>query len=333
MDFERVASELVRSFRGKRSQMAFSRRLGSRANVVYTWESGRRFPTAAKALWAASRAGIDVRQAVGRFYRTPPEWLASTDVGTKDGVVRLLEDLRGRIPLGDVAARAGRSRFAVSRWLRGEAEPRLPDFLRLVEATSLRALDLVATLANPDDLPSIARTWHELQAARRAAYELPWSHAILRALELEAYRTRALQEPGFLALVLGIERDEETRCLEALERTGQIRREESAFVVTNVQAIDTRHNPDAGRRLKAFWAKVGLDRLEKNDDGLFSYNLFTVNEVDYERLKALHRSYFRELRSIVAASSPAERVVLANVQLLALDAPQPAQPQRMKRRA
>jgi hypothetical protein len=38
-------------------------------------------------------------------------------------------------------------------------------------------------------------------------------------------------------------------------------------------------------------------------------------------VRELHRAYFQELRAIVAGSQPVERVVLANVQLLALDVP------------
>jgi hypothetical protein len=51
---------------------------------------------------------------------------------------------------------------------------------------------------------------------------------------------------------------------------------------------------------------------------MFSYNLFAISERDYERLRELHLAYFRELRSIVAASQPAERVVLAHLSLLPL---------------
>ena len=50
-----------------------------------------------------------------------------------------------------------------------------------------------------------------------------------------------------------------------------------------------------------------------------SYNLFTVSERDLGRLRELHLAYFRELRAIVAESEPAERVVVANVQLFGLD--------------
>ena len=57
-----------------------------------------------------------------------------------------------------------------------------------------------------------------------------------------------------------------------------------------------------------------------NPDGLWSYNVFAVSEADLVKIRELHLAYFRALRAIVAESSPTERVVVANVQLFALDA-------------
>jgi DNA-binding phage protein len=318
-DYELLASELLRALRGRRSQVAWSRRLGSRGNVAYSWEAGRRFPTAARSFFALGRAGRDARAALGSFYRTPPAWLADARLDTPEGVVQLLADLRGQVPISELALRTGKSRFSVSRWLSGDAEPRLPDFLRLIEAMSLRLLDFVHVLVDPGELPSVRRGWEELSRARRAAYEMPWSHAVLRALELEAYAALAAHEPGWIAQRLGISREEEARCLEMLEHTGQIARRGKRFAVAAVQTVDTRQNPEAGRRLKLWWSRVALERLEQDDAGLFSYNLFTVSNADYQRLRELHLAYFRQLRSIVASSAPAERVVLANVQIFGLD--------------
>ena len=44
-----------------------------------------------------------------------------------------------------------------------------------------------------------------------------------------------------------------------------------------------------------------------------------MSEEDLEKLRELHRSYYRTMRSIVASSAPSQRVVVANVQLFALD--------------
>ncbi len=47
-----AASQFLRAVRGKRSQVAFARRLGYRANPITDWENGRRYPTAAEAMEA-----------------------------------------------------------------------------------------------------------------------------------------------------------------------------------------------------------------------------------------------------------------------------------------
>jgi transcriptional regulator with XRE-family HTH domain len=235
-------------------------------------------------------------------------------------VARLLDNLRGGSSIKDVAARAGCNRYAVSRWLSGKSEPRLPDFLRMIEATSLRLLDFVACFADPAQLPSAARAWHELEIARKVAVELPWSHAVLRALELEDYRALPRHVPGFIAARAGISRDEEERCLRLLAQTEQIKKQRGRWVPHRVLTVDTRRDPNAGRKLLGFWAEVGRERLDRDTTrGLFSYNLFTVSSRDLERLRELHLAYFRQLRSIVAQSEPAERLVVANVQLFGLD--------------
>lgn len=318
MDYERLSAEFLRAIRGKRSQTAFARRLGYRGNAVYTWEAGRSFPTAARAFEVAARAGIDVRRALRTFYRRAPEWLADADPADPATVARVLDDLRGRTPVVAVAAAAGRSRFRVARWLAGQTEPRLPDFLRMVEATSLRALDFVASFVDPAALPSAADAWRDLEATRRAAYEVPWTQAFLRALELSEYRALPTHEVGWLARRLGLSLDEERRCIALLERTGQIALERGRYVPARVLAVDTRRDPEAGRRVRQFWAEVAASRIAAGSEGTHAYNVFGVSRADLARLQELQTAYFREMRAIVARSGPVEVVALANLQLLPL---------------
>jgi hypothetical protein len=244
---------------------------------------------------------------------------------TPTGVARLLADLRGSIPIGDLAARCGRNRFAVARWLKGQTEPRLPDFLRLVEATSLRVLDLLAELVDLARLPAAAEAWARLEAARRLVTQTPWATAVLLALETEAYRALPAHQPGWLAAALGISEEIERECLDLLAETGQIRWRDGRWQLERVQTIDTRSDPGAGQRLKAWWAQVGLDRLRAGAPGSFSYNVFTVSAEDYKRLTEMHQQYYRALRAAVAASAPAERVVVANLQLFPLLASDPGE--------
>jgi transcriptional regulator with XRE-family HTH domain len=72
LDYQQAARDLVRALRGRRSQRALSRRLGYTTNVIYTWEAGRRWPTAAEALRLAERTGVELRAALTRFFPNPP---------------------------------------------------------------------------------------------------------------------------------------------------------------------------------------------------------------------------------------------------------------------
>lgn len=322
LQYPKIASEFVRALRGKRSQIAFSRRLGHRSNVAYAWESGRAFPTASETLVAAERVGVDIRAALGRFYKTLPPSLDPLNLTSPAAIAAILDDLRGRTSIVDLARAAGRSRFAVARWLSGQAEPRLPDFLLLVETTSLRLLDWIAAFVDPAALPSTAKSWSELEATRRSAYDVPWTQAVLRALELSDYQSLPRHERGWIAGRIGISLEEEQRCLRLLSDTGQIRLSHGRWELRQSLAVDTRRDAIAELAVKRWWTNLALERLDRPGRGIFSYNVFAVSQADYLRIADLYRGYFRQIRSIISQSHPSERVVLVNMQLLSLDEPQ-----------
>jgi len=68
VDAHLLAREFLVALRGKRSQVNWSRRLGYRSNVAYTWEAGRHFPTVAEAFRAVQRSGLDLRSCIAGFY-------------------------------------------------------------------------------------------------------------------------------------------------------------------------------------------------------------------------------------------------------------------------
>lgn len=318
LDHDKLASELVRALRGSRSQVALSRRLGYASNAVYTWESGRRWPTASRFLWAATRVGLDLHEAVRTFHRGEPAWLAELDPASPEGVAAWLRDLRGDTPIQQLAERTGRSRFAVSRWLSGRTEPRLPDLLRLVEATSLRLLDFVALFTDPMRLPSTAEASRRLEAARALAWSSPWAQAVLLGLELISYRDLERHSDAALASRLGIDEALVARSLALLQDAGQVRFDGTHYAPVEVLSVDLRQ-PDRSSALKEHWAEVGLARLRQGSGGLFSYNLFTVSAEDLRRLEALQVAHYRAVRTLVAQSDAAERLVLMNLQLVGLD--------------
>ncbi|HTM44662.1 MAG TPA: DUF4423 domain-containing protein [Polyangiaceae bacterium] len=310
MDYGDVASEFLRALRGKRSQTAFSRRLGYKSNVAYLWEHQRNFPTAAKTLWAAERVGVDVKDALRTFFRAEPEWLAERDPATPEGISCLLRDLKGNLRLLELAERSGLNRFAIARWLRGAAEPNLAEFFMLVEASSLRVIDFIEQFVSPRSLPSVRLRWEQLQVARNLAYDTPWTQAVLRAIELEGYAALSKHRLGWIAERIGISREEEQRCLALLLKSGQIEWQDQHWVLRDVMALDTRTNPNKARKLRAWWAREAIRRTELGSRGLM-YNLFSISKKDLEKLRELQKAYMNQVRAIVAESNPVDHVVLA----------------------
>jgi transcriptional regulator with XRE-family HTH domain len=313
---EQAASEFLRALRGERSQLAFARRLGYRANPITDWERGARFPTAVEALRAAARANIDVPGAFRRFTPEVPLQVHGREYAL-DG---WLLALRGGASVNDIAARSGLSRYSVSRWLRGQAKPRLPDFLRLVDAITGRLPHWVAAFVPIERVPSLAQRHREAEAARVLAFELPWTEAVLRLLETQAYRALPRHPAGWIAAVLGIAAEEEQRCLQALLEVGTLALEAGRYVVRAPSTVDTQGGSAALHRLKQHWCAVASGRLPAPAPGeLFAYNVVSVSRADLELIREKLRMAFREIRSIVAASQPEQVAAVINLQLMAFD--------------
>jgi transcriptional regulator with XRE-family HTH domain len=320
MNHERLASELLRALRGKRSQTAFGRRLGYRANVAYSWESGRRFPFASTLFRGASLNKISF-DGFAAFARTSE--LRSARIWDAGDTSRFLRGVSGNARLASMARCADVDRTTIARWLRGSAEPRVPQILAFVDRMTHRLVEFVGLFVEPESLPTLRELARELAAQRRVAYDLPWSHAVLRALELESYRAATIHDPRIIANAISTSVEDVESHLGALSRAGLVRRQRKKWQPNRVLTVDTRADPEGDLLLKEHWAEVGLDRLRRRanrSEAFHSYNLFAVSNADFARLRELHLEYYERVRSVVAESHVAERVVLLNQQLIPLDA-------------
>jgi hypothetical protein len=316
LDFERLASEVIRELRGPHSQSWLSRRGGYRSNIAHRWEAGSCYPTAARFLTLCGRLKRPVLRCLAAFFQQCPTWLEANSVPTPQTVALFLETLRGKTPLLEVARLAEVNRYTVSRWCKGTAEPKLPDFLKMIEVTSHRLLDFLETLVDPSALASVKAAWKRLCAARSIAYDVPWSLAVLRALELDEVHRGGTPR---LAAVLGLPESEVLSSLRVLKDVGQVRRLRGHWRPVGLQKVDTRRDPVRARRLTATWVTVATDRLERGGPGTFGYSLFAVSRSDLKRLRDVHLEYVRAMQSIIAESRPSECVGLYAVQLLDLN--------------
>lgn len=302
-----VARQLVRALRGSRSQVGFSRRLGYTSNVAAKWERGLRFPTFGQVLRGAARLGVDVPSVIVRFHRPAA---AAFDPSRPEEIHPWLQALVGPVPHGDLALRSGLSRFQVGRLLRGDAAGRLPEVLALVEGATGRVVDLIALLVDVDRVPALRDRVASRQATIRWATEHRWGPAVLAVLDTLPEGSSRAEAVHWLTDRLPVDADHAERELDAAIAAGAVRDD-------GVIALERRESlvpPQLERDLRAIrhhWATVVADRaLDPGPDDLVSFNAFSVAREDLARIQELQRGFFREVRSIVAASAPSEEAAL-----------------------
>ncbi len=324
LDTALLSCDLMRALRGSRSQPAFSRELGFKSNAAYLWEHGRRHPEVSLFLKAALAGRPKLRLPLARFFELPSDMFAGARAHSPRNVMRIVQGLVGSSAKNDIAQQLGVDRTTLGRWCSGKTEPRLPQFLNLVQLTTQRMIELVALFVDLSRLPSTRELYANLSRQRRLAYDLPMSHAVLRGIELAKYQEQVADGSPVLARELGLPEAEVATYLSKLEAAGQLVRRGGHYEVASVLTIDTREDPEQNARLKAFWAREALSRFESgraSEETLFSFNLFAVSEDAFQQIRRLHLAYYDQVRSLVEASPRSDRVVLMNLQLMPLRIP------------
>lgn len=298
---EDAARQLLRALRGPRSQVALSRRLGYRGNVVAKWEGGQRFPTFGEVLRACGRVGIDVPAALARFHApSAAAWRAEAP----EDVAPWLRALQGQATQAHLADKTGLSRQQVGRLLSGRAQGRLPLVLTLVDAMTGRLPDLVAALVPIEQVPALARQAALRQALGRLAFAHPWSPAAQAWLGTRrevpaataAFRLATdMRLPGTVAEGL----------VAALVEAGVAEVSRGRLRPSSRATVEISASLDDVKRVRAHWARVSADRMaDQPADDLFSFNVFAASREDLERIKQAQRRFYREVRAIVAESDP-----------------------------
>ncbi len=303
--------QLLRALRGRRSQVAFARRLGFRSNVPAAWEGGHRVPNATELLRVCERVGVDGPAAFGRFHPPAAESIA-------DGTIGLwLTELRGRTSMNELSVRSGFSTSRLRRWLNGTATPRVHQLLALVDALTGRAPDLVAELVDIEQVDVLVDRYRAGRTQRRLAFEHPWTAAVRVLIDASPVPedgavtelSRRLGQPGHLV------EDALARLLEH----GLVARDNGWIVGSRALTVDLRATAEDRRQLRAHWASAAARRVAEDRGDLFSFSLMAVSRADLERIQQLQRRTFREIRGIAAASEPPEVGALVVAQVAVFD--------------
>lgn len=287
-DYEAISAEFVRALRGNQSQRALSRRLGFRSNVVYHWEASRRHPTMLQTFEML------------RLIDSPRHGARQIEhIDDLDKLARYLKTFSFDLGPTEIADLIDRNRHTVSRWLRGDSQPKLPEFLEFVEATRRRALDWLSGFVDPGELPSTADAWKRLDQVRALGAMMPMSMAVINVVELDDYKQLPEHQPGWIARRLGIDQDTENYMLTALEDVGIMAMGATHWEV-QVEFISLLQGP------VDFWVRRCLE-----DPYDWRFFVAAVSSQTRDEIHTLTRQYWRDVGEIFAREDGEMNQVIA----------------------
>jgi hypothetical protein len=114
---------------------------------------------------------------------------------------------------------------------------------------------------------------------------------------------------------LGIDTETVSETVAALVHVGAARWAGLRLLVDAGLTVDARASTDDKLQLRRFWTEQGAKRV---GSGLSAFNVFAISRDDLKRVRELQIQFFREMRSLVAATdaTTSDTVGLVVVQVL-----------------
>lgn len=303
VNYEKLAGQVVRRVRGTRRQRELCQALGYRSNVISSWETGRDIPQVQTFFRLLMATGRDPQALFSSFRRVPEGFDARRQVD----VGRFLNQLRGNRSLVELASEVRMDRYLLSRTMKGQSEPRLDDFLELIDATTLSVVDFLSLIVDPLELPEVSERAELESKARMAARQFPWAQGVLLLAQLPEYQALERHLEGWFAARLGRSVSEERRCLELLVELGRLTYCSGRYRPSPAgTAVDTRMDRQLTRAQAAFWMKEAAARGEDGREVRLGFNVFSVSRADLTLLREIQDRYFAEMRAVISKSQPEE---------------------------
>lgn len=295
-DTQDIIKQILKAIRGKRSQLALSRKLGFNYNQVYRWEKGlvRISWKEFVALCRGCKARVD--EAFSATY---------LNMSDAEDSASLVAALIGDHKLRDVAERSGYSRFLLSRWRAGKTTPSLEQVLDLWQIFDGRLIDFFSHLGIINELPSLNQMRQRQAAFNKLLNEFPYTGMILWILEAKAAKLALPQAAAMTAKALRVTTAEVSELLERLLSIGIIKVHKGHYSIVPSQISTLSLDSSTAKNIRRFWLQRALVALEsyktppQKGDPLFGYLEFNVNR---QQLELIHNKYFdfyQEILNIV----------------------------------
>jgi len=302
-ELETVVRELLRSLRGKRSQLALSRRLGYSFNQVGKWESGHTKIRWDEFVRLSGLCKSPLDQALTNHYKYK---------GTAANCDAIIKNLIGSERVSTIAKKTGFSRHSLAKWLKKSAFPTVPEMFRLLllyRGGDDHLVSFIGSLVSSiDELPSIAPEYRQRVKQIELSYQHPWLAAVKDCLSLQSYQRLEKHREGFVSRCLRISTAEEKMALDFLTEVGVLTFSKGKYQVTGKKLmfqeniLDKEKDIEGNFRLREYWWSQALNHLISRpawSSLTFAFQTFTVSESAFRKIRALSVQYFSDVTKII----------------------------------
>jgi hypothetical protein len=310
IDFEKLASELVRALRGKRSQISLSRKLGYRTNQLYRWEAGLRTISWADfvTLCHAVEAPLGAQLKSVLFFSGKPS-----------GGSGLVKYLMKELPVSRVSSLTGLSRFSISRWVSQKTEPGLSEVLQLMHRLWSLLFVFLDGWIPTEEIPSIASSFQQQKREKGLFYHRPLSTAVLESLKLEGYRSLKTHSDQWIADAIGADTNEIRELINELESVGLIAKMKSKYKVLR-SFSSMNGNFALYKSVRAYWFQKSLDYYQERSvvpkSSLAPALTFACSEKAMQSIIASYRNFLTEMQSILSKDGKAAQHLMVHSSIL-----------------
>ncbi len=310
VDFERIARELIVALRGRQSTTRLSQRLGFRYDQVSRWEKGDKVFFWKDFCKLCETLKVPLRKQLQFNYIYSHE-------NFHDGS-ELMNALKGDKSISDFAKNLSRKRLVVSRWLSGETELPLAEFLHALYIVHNNADELLDGIVSIGQLPYAASLLEARLKERRLIVKYPWISVLVGALNLEDCPPHP-DTAGFINARFGIKVSTVKKVLSDLQSLGILELDSEGFF-KHKRTFRVGPLKSDSRIIKKYWLRLAQKSLEQPEE-MSGFFLLAVSDQGWAKVVQRYRQFFTELVEIVndpASGPPLKHFRVVNVQLLDL---------------
>lgn len=298
VEFQIMATEIVKSLRGAQTQMALSRQLGYKFNQVHRWETGITFPSWSDYVRTAKECQVEptaqLRASLG--YQGEAEDFRS-----------LLLYLASNRNMSTIARLSRISRFSLGRWLHASSEPKFRDVLQLIAKLTPHIHETAQALAGGRQL-TVTNLLTQFPKTEGIEAK-PWLGALLVALDNPVYKGLAKHDSKVLAGFIRIDARDIKEGLADLKNASLIAKVNGKWEVTNQKQQDELSN---GAIVDFYWIErvSGFYRRQSSaSGGAQNAMIFNCSLESLIKIRQLFLQFCKEADAVVESDQSTEKRV------------------------